>query len=244
MKSIKNLLLLPILLLVTLPLAAQSEAPTMSKADNPVSFYVRGGYVASHTSLLPSVTSLITNDNAASYPGVSLVAGFRKPFAHGWYGGMEAGLFYSRQKYSYKETDYSTLFDDTVKYIYTDDIFNKFSFQLTPLLVGYRYELLDFLTVDLHAGLNMRFCPMAYRSTTTSYETIDSELHAAGTIGWDDFTHFSYCLQYGFGFTFFDHYTLDVSARGLNGVCLSLGYEFGNGPDPLATLFKNIAWPF
>lgn len=244
MKSIKPLLLLPALLLATLSVVAQSEAPSLPASDSPISFYVRGGYVASHTSSLPSVTSLITNDNAASYPGVSLVAGFRKPFGHGWYGGMEAGLFYARQKYSYKETDYSTLFDDTVKYIYTDDIFNKFSFQFTPLLVGYRYDLLDFLTVDLHAGLNMRFCPMAFRSTTTTYESMSSKLHAAGTIGWDDFTHFSYCLQYGFGFTLYDHYTIDVSARGLNGVCLSLGYEFGNGPDPLATLFKNIAWTF
>lgn len=242
MKTIKTILLLSALLLAGVSSSAQEVQLPEAKDANPVTFYVRGGYVTSHTSLLPSVTSLITDDKAVSYPGVSLVAGFRKPFGNGWYGGMEAGLFYSRQKYSYKETDYSTLFSDTVKYIYTDDIFNKFSLQLTPLMVGYRYDLLDFLTVDLHAGLNMRFCPIAYRSTTSTYE--GTTAHAAGTIGWDDFTHFAYCLQYGFGFTFCDHYTLDVSARGLNGVCLSLGYEFGNGQDPLAALFKNIAWPF
>ena len=221
MKSLKALSLFVALVVTALSASAQTSE---DKADGNVSFYVRGGYVASHASLLPSITSIITDDKAVTYPGASLVAGFRKPFGKGWYGGMEAGLFFSHQKYSYKETDYSTLFSDTVKYIYTDDIFNKFSLQLTPLLVGYRYDLLDFVTVDLHAGLNMRFCPFALRSTTTTYE--GSEWHAAGTLGWDDYIHFAYCLQYGFGVTLYDHYTLDVSARGLNGVCLSVGYEF------------------
>ena len=195
-----------------------------AKKGNEVAFYVRGGYVNQHTSLLPSVMSLITNDETVSYPGASLVAGFRKSLGHGWYGGMEAGLFFSHQKYSYKDMDYSTLLSDTVKYIYTDDVFDKYSIQFTPLMVGYRYDLLEFLSVDLHAGLNMRFCPYAWRSTTKTYEEMSE--NASGTIGWDDFVHFAYCLNYGFGLTFFNHYNVDLSARGLNGFCLSVGYEF------------------
>lgn len=237
MKTIKYLLLLSAIFFAAVSANAQTSEEVKDKA--PVSFYVRGGYVTSHTSLLPSVTSLVTNDNATTSPGASLVAGFRKPFgATGWYGGMEAGLFFSHQKYSYTETDYSTLLSDTVKYYYTDDVFNKLHFQFTPLMVGYRYDLLDFLTVDLHAGLNLRFCPTAWRSTTTTYD--DQSWHAAGTIGWDDYIHFAYCLRYGFGITLFDHYTLDVSARGLNGISLGLGYEFGNGQDPLAAWIKDL----
>lgn len=224
MKTIKTVLLFSILLSASVSASARTAEETK---DTPsVSFYVHGGYVTSYTSLLPSVTSLITNDKALSYPGASVVAGFRRAFGKGWYGGMEAGLFFSHQKYSYKEIDYSTLFSDTVKYIYTDDIFNKYSLQFTPLMVGYRYDLLDFLTVNLHAGINMRFCPIAYRSTNATYESIGRTLHAAGTLGWDDYIHFACCLKYGFGLTLFDHYTVDVSARGLNGVCLSMGYVF------------------
>lgn len=221
----KKLTLLTFLVVFFMPIQAQLvHIKNISPKGRPVSFYVRGSYVAAHESALPAVLGFLEDDNVVAAPGAVVLAGFRTPFKGGWYGGMELGLYGSQQRYQYKEIDYSTILDDEIKYYYYDDLFSKFGLQITPLLVGYRYDILRDVSVDLHTGLCMRFCPFSWRSTTSTYE--GNAIKIAGSLGWDSYDHYSECLQYGFGLTFFKHYNVDLTARGLHALSVSVGYEF------------------
>lgn len=216
----KKIVLSLILAVLCVTAQAQLTAPARPRA---VEYYVRGGYVMSHTSPLASIAGALENDSAFSHPGVSLVGGFRAALGPGWYGGMEYGIITSRSSRKYELLNYNTIFDEEKKYYQCEDVTRTYSFQFTPLMVGYCYRLLDWLAVDLHAGLNFHYSPFATRLTTMDYE--DNHQQASGMLDWDQYDHFGYCLQYGFGL-YAGHVNLDVAMRGMNGAVVSVGYAF------------------
>lgn len=206
--------------LLCLTAKAQLSAPVRPRV---VEYFFEAGYVMPHTTPLAASTTVLKNDDALCEPGLSAVAGFRSAIGKGFYGGMEYGLLATRGSRSYEVLDYNTIFDEEKRYYQCEDLTTCYALQFTPLMVGYAYELLDWLAVDLHAGLNFHFSPFATRYTVmTSDEDV---MRANGKLGWDQFDHFGYCLKYGFRLVA-GGFSIDASMRGWNGAQLSVGYSY------------------
>ena len=219
----RNLFLSIVLLLCALPSHAQLEELFFDMDFSKLQYYVRAGYESPWNSTAKEALDQLLTSSSSQTSGVSFVGGFRVPLSSGFYGGMEAGLIAGFRHTVSKETS-TGIFGTEEKEGTFDDTVLRPWVQWTPLLTGYRYELLPFLKVDLHVGLNMRFCPFSYRNTILTIEG-DSKW-SAGTEKWANYEHFVWRPQYGFSFRLFDIADFGLTAYGVDGLFFNVQYEF------------------
>lgn len=211
------------LLLCVLPSRAQLEELFFDLDYSKLHYYVRAGYEAPWNSTAKQALEQLLTQTSSQTHGISFIGGFRVPLSGDFYAGMEAGFIAGFHHSVYSETSTNILGTNESEGVFDDTVLRPW-LQWSPLMLGYRYELLPLLKVDLHVGLNMRFCPFSYRNTILTVD--DESKWSAGKEGWSKYEHFVWRPQYGFAFRLFDICNVGLTAYGVDALLFTVGYEF------------------
>ena len=212
-----------VLLVCALPSRAQLEELFFDLDFSKMHYYVRAGYESPWNSTVKEALDELVTRSSSQTPGVSFIGGFRVPLSNDFYAGMEAGLIAGFKHSVYTETGTNKIGTNETEGTFDDTVLRPW-IQWSPLMLGYRYELMPLVKVDLHVGLNLCFCPFSYRNTILTID--DYSKWSAGKEEWKNYEHFVWRPQYGFTFRLFDVCNLGLTAYGVDGLLFTVGYEF------------------
>ena len=231
----KKLLFTMVVAIMALTASAQRASSSSSsffsteKADNPVTFSIRGGVNFSNLS--------VEGDGLASRTGFHGGVNVDIPLLQSLY--LSTGLYYTAKGYSINVDD-----DGASKNIYTAEYKAAGNYLELPVLASYRYDFSDNAQLQVNVGPYFAYGiggKIKIKETDGVYSSgqlITKEIEEEVDYFHDDTNKFDVGLQIGAGMTFAKHIYLgvayefgfvnvidDVKSKNSN-FMISLGYQF------------------